>query len=175
MTPSLRAPYSARPLEAKRNLVQREVEITNPVSSRSAKSRRGITLVELMVAAVVIGILVSFAAPSFQRAVEQSRADIAGANLRAIWSAQRCYWLDARQYSEDLTELQTLGLLDTTIGASGEFYVFEISSADSVSFTATATRTGSSKWSGHYSINESGVLTGVVQATGENDVVPGFQ
>lgn len=137
--------------------------------------RRGVSLIELMVTVTLIGILASFATPSFQRAMNQSRADIAGANLRAIWSAERCYWLDNRTYINDLSQLQTLGLIDPSVVSASSFYVYAITAADSNSFTATATRTGSDKWSGQFVIDETGVVTGEVQATGESSIVPGFQ
>ncbi len=90
-------------------------------STQSTKRRHlGYTLVEVMVVITVIGILTGLAAPSYWRAVEQSRADIAAANLRAIWVAERLYWLDHHVYAADLATLRTLGLLDPEIAASSE-------------------------------------------------------
>jgi prepilin-type N-terminal cleavage/methylation domain-containing protein len=137
--------------------------------------RRGWSLVEVMVVVTVMSVLIAMTIPSFHRSVEQSRADIAGANLRAIWSAERLYWLENRTYTSDLSELQSLGVLDPTIVSATNWYVYAVSAADATSFTATATRTGSSLWAGQFSIDETGVLSGVVQASGEPDVVPGFQ
>jgi type IV pilus assembly protein PilE len=142
---------------------------------RSNNFRRGWSLVEVMVVVSVMSVLIAMTIPSFHRSLEQSRADIAGANLRAIWSAERLYWLENRTYTSDLTELQTLGVLDPSIVLAANWYVFGISAADATSFTATATRTGSSMWTGQFSINETGVLSGVVQASGEPNIVPGFQ
>ena len=59
----------------------------------------------MMVAMVVLGVLLSMGIPRFQQSLEQSRADVAGANLRSIWSAQRLYWLENRAYAPDLTTL----------------------------------------------------------------------
>ena len=137
--------------------------------------RKAISLVELLVAVTLIGIMTSMAVPSFRRAVDQSRADIATANLRAIWSAERCYWLEYRSYTSDLTLLQSLGLLDPTIVTSSSFYSYNIPSAELNTFTATATRIGSSKWTGTFVIEETGVVTGSVTAPGEQAIVPAFQ
>ena len=63
---------------------------------------RGYTLVEMMIVLVVMGVMISFGIPQFSRALEQSRADVAGANLRAIWTAERIYWLDNRTYTTNL-------------------------------------------------------------------------
>ena len=123
----------------------------------------------------VIGVLISASAPSFQRTIQQSRADIVGANLRAIWIAQRLYWLDNRTYAADLSELESLGILDPTVVSGSAMYAYAIASADATTFTATATRMGSLRWSGQLTITENGVLGGAIQATGEPDVVPGFQ
>lgn len=138
-------------------------------------SRRGVSLVELMVTVTLIGILAAYATPSFRRAMNQSRADVAAANLRAIWSAERCYWLDNRTFTSDLNQLQSLGLVDPSVVASSSFYVYAVTAASSTSFTATATRVGSDKWSGEFIIDETGVVTGEIVATGETSIVPGFQ
>ena len=57
----------------------------------------------------IIGILTVIAMPSYQQALEQSQADAAAANLHAIWSAERLYWLDYQTYTTDLTQLQQIG------------------------------------------------------------------
>ena len=124
---------------------------------------------------VVIGVLISMSAPTFHRSIEQSWADIAGANLRAIWSAQRLYWLENRAYTSNLAELESLGLLDPTIISSTTRYVYAVSSADASTFRATATRTGSVRWTGQLAIDESGVVSGAIQAAGQPGIVPGFQ
>ena len=103
---------------------------------------------------IVVGILVAISAPSYQKAVDQSRTDIAAANLRAIWAAQRLYWLENHSYTPAITSsspsppgLVAMGLVDpslpTTIGAAtyqngGYYYV--ITACSDLTFTATATR-----------------------------------
>ena len=147
----------------------------NKTAAVIRRSRRGLTLVELIISVTIMGILMSIAAPSFQRAVVQSRADIAAANLRAIWSAERCYWLDHRTYTDDLAELTSLGLLDPTIAASSTYFVYAIGTADQTSFVATVTRTPGSRWSGQFVIDQTGIVTGSIDAMGESSLVPGFQ
>lgn len=150
----------------------------SPRSTRRPSSnsrRRGVTLMEVMLVLIVIGILISMSAPSFHRSIEQSRADIAGANLRAVWSAQRVYWLEYRTYTSDLSVLQSLGLLDPTIIAATTPYAYSIPSADASTFTAAATRAGSVRWTGQFTIDQEGVLAGAIQASGEPSIVPGFQ
>ena len=142
--------------------------------SNSNLRRRGFSLVELMVVCTVMLILIAMAAPSFRRGMEQSRADIAGANLRAIWTAQRVHWLEYRTYADDLSVLESLDLLDPTIAAATDRYVYSIPSADDSTFTASATRSGSVRWAGQFTIDQDGVVSGVIQATGQPDIDPGF-
>jgi type II secretory pathway pseudopilin PulG len=126
-----------------------------------------------MVVLTIIGILLYLSVPSFERGVEQARADLAAANLRALWSAQRLYWLENHTYTTSFSDLETL--LDPAILSAGTFYVYQIQSADGTTFSATATRTGNTKWSGQFTIDQTGVVSGAVVATGEYDIVPGFQ
>lgn len=140
-----------------------------------ARSRHGFSLVEVLFVLTVMGILFSLAAPSFQRSLEQSRADIAAANLRAIWSAERVFWLEYRTYTTDLTRLESLGLLDHSVVSGTTYYAYAVSAAASASFKSTGTRIGSKKWTGSFTSDETGVVSGAIKAKGENDIVPGFQ
>jgi len=138
----------------------------------TATGRTGTTLVEVTVVICVLGVLLALVVPSYRRAVEQSRAQVAAANLRAIWAAQRAYWLEHQTYAATLSELGPL--LDSTT-LSSPYYSYTIVSADSSTFTARATRTGSSKWSGQFTIDQTGGTTGAIQAAGEVNIVPGFE
>jgi Tfp pilus assembly protein PilE len=137
--------------------------------------RRGASLLEVTFVLAVIGILVSLSVPSFRRGLEQSRADLAAANLRAIWSAQRLYWLEYHTYATDLPTLQSPGLIDPTLTSAQRVYTYQIESADANTFTAIATRTANARWNGTLSIDDSGVVSGVLTAAGDQDIIPGFQ
>ena len=50
--------------------------------SRGRAARRGYTLVEALVVMVIMSVLVAMGIPRFQQSLEQSRADVAGANLQ---------------------------------------------------------------------------------------------
>jgi len=145
---------------------------TTPQTADRSAARRGFTLTELMVVTVIIGITAAMSVPSLQRAIEQSRADIAGANLRAIWAAQRLYWLENHDYA-DTTTLRDIGLVDKEIvsvsGVGG--YTYDVPNRTATAFTATATNT---RGLGSYSINETGDVSGSI-TIGGIAITPGFQ
>jgi prepilin-type N-terminal cleavage/methylation domain-containing protein len=154
--------------------------VANPAlePTRSSRNKRsGFSLVELTVAIVVLGILCSIGIPRFQQSLEQSRADIAGANLRAIWSAQRLYWLQNRTYATDLSTLLSANLIDPSVTTATAPYSYSVSNASESGFTATATRSSCPSWAGSFSIAADGTFTGSVQETGGANVTitPGFQ
>ena len=157
---------------------------------------RGYTLVEMMIVLVVMGVMISFGIPQFSRALEQSRADVAGANLRAIWTAERIYWLEYRNYAPNLPWLasntpplqttQNAGypLLDPSIvpGSSCPLdpyysYQVQVPAVDGTPFTATAQRIGSGSWSGTLAITQDGTFTSTSTLTcpGQAPIVVGFQ
>ena len=152
--------------------------------SRACRARpSGFTLMELMVVLVIIGVMIGMSAPRFGRAIEQSRADFAVANLRAIWAAQRLYWLENHAYTDKLTQasplplgLYQLGLLDPAIVSTTGDYLYSITSPTSRgsdTFDAVATRRGETSWVGAFTINEKGEISGSISA-GATTITPGF-
>jgi prepilin-type N-terminal cleavage/methylation domain-containing protein len=137
---------------------------------------RGYTLLEMLVALVVTGVLLSIGVPQFQQSLEQSRADVTGANLRAIWSAQRLYWLQNRTYAPDLNTLLSANLIDPTLTTATTPYSYAITADSSSDFTATATRGGSTSWNGSFAITSTGTITGSVAQSAQGvAIVPRFQ
>ncbi len=159
---------------AQLGLCRRRPVNSPPQRAGTHRAPRGMTLVEVLTVAVLLGILFAMAAPTFVDTVEQAHADIAGANLQAIWGAERFYWLENRTYTTNLAALEAQGLLDPSIVAGSRRYSFSIASADDASFTAVATRINSGLWSGNFQIDETGAVGGVVQALGHSDITPGF-
>jgi prepilin-type N-terminal cleavage/methylation domain-containing protein len=124
---------------------------------------RGFTLLELGVCVIIMGILVAFIAPSFRRVTEQNRVDAAAQYLRSVWAAQRVYWLENRTFADSFAELDSLGLIDPKIvlGSDG-YFGYAIGSVTDTTFSVTATRSGSSAWSGTLIITQDGEVTGNV-------------
>lgn len=149
-------------------------------SSRICRARpSGFALMELMVVLVLMGVMVAFAIPSYRRAIEQSRADVAGANLRAIWAAQRIYWLNNQKYASTLKELQDLKLLDPELPIIeppvpipegrywGLYYWYDVElPAGDLSFTAYVKAAQYTGCTSTLTIDESGNLIGHITPPG---------
>lgn len=133
-----------------------------------------------MVTVTVMGVLVAIGAPKFGRALEQSRADFAAANLRAIWAAERIYWLENHAYTDRLTQaspkgLYELGLIEPGIVSTSGDYSYTVSSADTNTFQAKAIRAAGTPWVGELTIDQNGTVTGTISASGQASITPGFQ
>lgn len=143
---------------------------------RGGSLQRGYSLVEATVSLVIMGVLLAMGIPRFQLALEQSRANVAGANLRAIWSAQRIYWLENRAYATSLSTLQDANLIDRSLVTANVPYAYSADVLSDGTFTATATRGGPSSWAGSFTIAADGSFTGSVQQGGQGVLItPQFQ
>jgi prepilin-type N-terminal cleavage/methylation domain-containing protein len=130
----------------------------------------GYTLLEVLVAVIIICVLTGIAAPMYSRAIEQARLDSAAGNLKTIWSAQRIYWLKFHTFAADLTVLETEDLISNSLAEAqtlpNSWYIYNINTADADSFIASAARNNSSVWQGEIQIDELGHFTGSISKTG---------
>ncbi len=130
-------------------------------------SRRGMTLMEITITAVIMAILVGLAIPSYRNSVEQARANEGTTNLSIIRAAQKLYKLDNNAYKVSGTCTatganpsacgNTNGNLngDLNIDISAQFYTLT-ASAPTPGSLATAKRFGGTKL---YWIDEDGVIS----------------
>ena len=99
----------------------------------------GFTLLELMIAVVLVAILAAVAYPSYQSYVGRGYRAEAHTALHRLANLQEQYYLDQRQYAADLT---ALGEADNPAVTEGGRYQVEVA-VTPVSFTLTATAQGS--------------------------------
>lgn len=111
------------------------------------KSRGGITLVELAVVIVVIGVLASFGVPRFIRSVERSKAAEAFTYLAAVREAQERYSAREGTYANDPATID--------IGLAAPRY-FTVPTAITLTgqngWSLTLTRVGASSGYGPYTV-----------------------
>ena len=116
-----------------------------PSTSGHGGSRRGFTLIELMIAVAVVGILMAIAYPSFLDQVRKSRRADAVAALTAVQQAQERWRANSPGYADN-SRLSAapnpanpasagLGLSADT---SNGYYTLRIDASDNAGYTATA-------------------------------------
>ena len=117
--------------------------LNNPLQMNTHKSlarRRigGFTLIELMVAVVVVGILLAVALPSFMDSIRKGRRSEAFTALAAIQQAQERWRSNRAAYT---TTLADLGV--TSAVTAGGYYTLSIVSASATGYVLTAVGSGS--------------------------------
>ncbi len=101
------------------------------------KQMRGVTLVELMIVVIVLGILVAVAYPNYRDFAARGKRNEAKAALLQIATNQERVYLNTNSYTTDMTQLG-FPVADNFETDSGS-YVVDVGAADAVNFTATAT------------------------------------
>ena len=122
-----------------------------PLQARAGQ--RGFTLIELMIAVAIIGILLRLALPAYQQSVMKSRRADAKTALLDLAQREERYLATANVYT---TSAPALGYASTATvtsaspmtvqNGSASFYTIEVAtSASNSAFTATAKPTGVQK------------------------------
>ncbi len=126
------------------------------------RPQRGMTLTEVLIAVVVVGVLAGLALPNYFRTVEQARSNEAISNLNTVFMGQRIYRLNAGRFwpNPDGTDA-TLATINTTLNLelTTQFYntISVTSTGAGTAFTATASRgnTGAKQ----FTIDQNGTIT----------------
>ncbi len=124
---------------------------------------RGVTLIELMVVILVVGILAAFAVPSYRQYLLRTHRAEAKSALLNLAAAQEKFYLQNNIYATDgeLTDAAPDGLGMTATTENG-YYSIEITAADADGFSATATAEDGQADDGHcatFTIDQAGAKT----------------
>ena len=101
---------------------------------RMYRGMRGITLLELMVVVVILGILLSIAYPNYRQFAARAKRTEAKALLLEIAAVQERFYLNNNRYAS----MGELGFDDPQVTDSGSYSVTIIGN-DANNYTATAT------------------------------------
>lgn len=112
----------------------------------SSRSPHGVTLIELMIVIVVVGILATITLSSYRRYVVHANRIDATSTLLRIQVAQEKYFLNNNQYVQTLANVAAapptgLGIgIDGSTGATTDrYYMISLSNTSATTYTATAT------------------------------------
>ncbi len=103
---------------------------------RLPRSMHGVTLLELMIVVVIIGILAAIAYPSYRDVTTRTKRVEAKAALLQIATNQERFYLQNNSYTADMAQLGFNA--DPFISDSGS-YTISVTAADPTGFTAVAT------------------------------------
>ena len=109
---------------------------------------QGVTLIELAVTVVIVGILASIAVPSYRNYVLRANRTEGRAALLALATAQEKFYLQCNTYTATLdpeaaTDCDT-GQLQFPIGSERGYYTITVTAADATGWTAAAEPAGDS-------------------------------
>lgn len=109
------------------------------------KTQQGMTLIELIVVMVIVGILASIAVPSYRQYVLRANRTEGRAALLALATAQEKFYLQCNTYTTAIGGAATAcSPASLAVPATSErgYYTIAVTAADTDGWTATATPNG---------------------------------
>ena len=100
------------------------------------KNMRGITLIELMIVVVIVGILAAIAYPNYQEFTARAKRNEARAALLRLAVNQERFYLANNSFTTDMTQV---GFSSSPATTETGYYVVAVTSATPSNFSATAT------------------------------------
>lgn len=101
------------------------------------RTLRGVTLMELLIVIVIIGILAAVGYPSYRQYVAKAKRNEAKSALLQIATMQERFYLQNNTYTADMTKLGFP--VATNFLTDSESYRVSVTSANASAFSATAT------------------------------------
>jgi len=101
------------------------------------RKMQGVTMLELMIVVVIIGIMAAIAYPNYRDVAARAKRNEAKAALLQIATSQERFYLNNNTYSNDMTQLGFP--TDPFISDSGSYTIDITPGADASDFSATAT------------------------------------
>ena len=130
---------------------------------RKRQSIRGLTLIELLMVIVIVGVLAAIAIPTYSGYMTRARRAEAKTALEQVRAAQEMWRAEKGSYAIDdgggtaVTKLRTtMGAPNTTIS---NYYTWGFTALSATAFTIRATATGSQATDGNLEINQDGTKT----------------
>lgn len=129
----------------------------------------GFTLIELMIVIVIVGVIMAYAIPSYQRQVIESKRTVAKNGILQIASAEEKLNATFNQYTTVIggtgTDGNSLGLGAADFMSSPD-YNFSVTVAAGTGYTITATAKGKTQINDNYGVNCTSMsLNGLGQKT----------
>jgi len=118
-------------------------------------NQRGFTLIELMIAVVVIGILAMVAIPAYNDSVNKGRRADAKSTLTTMASRQEQFFMDNKRYTADLKELG-YGAASDVDSIDSYYTVAAAVTTTPPTFTLTATPKNADTDCAKFTLNEKG-------------------
>ena len=127
------------------------------------KTRRGFTLIELMIAVVVIAVLIAIAFPSYMQYLKKGRRGAAQTFISEVANKESQYLLDNRNYAVNIADMSSANALGiTTPSDVSPYYTVAVGPAAVTSpptYTITATPIGNQVSDGALTLDQTGAKT----------------